>query len=201
MQQNLIKLPAEINLQKFNIAYCNLSTLVVMDQTEQVQIDDSKHCRIFIGACSCSIFIRNCVNCVFYTCCRQLRLRDITNCIFYIYSMSEVHIEYSWDLKFAPFRGGYPLHAKHLTQANLDIHQNLWYDIFDHNDQEKSKKNWSLLPKKEYSEPWFPAGVKCTVAVPLTEPGSVKRTDLAEGGVVEAYGVAQMIKDAQSETK
>jgi len=196
----LLKMPGDVDGQVFDIADCENSTLVVMDKTEQVQIDNCNNCRIFIGSCSSSIFIRNCNNCEFYTVCRQLRLREVTDSTFYIYSMAEVHIEYSNKVRFAPFNGGYPEQLKHMNDVNLDINHNLWYDIFDHNDQEKSKKNWSLLPKKEYSEPWFPAGVKCTVAVPLTEPGSVKRTDLAEGGVGEAYGVDQMIKDAQSKS-
>ena len=196
----LLKMPGDVDGQVFDIADCENSTLVVMDKTEQVQIDNCTNCRIFIGSCSSSIFIRNCINCEFYTVCRQLRLREVIDCTFYIYSMAEVHIEYTNKVRFAPFNGGYPEQSKHMHDVNLDINHNLWYDIFDHNDQEKSKKNWSLLPKKEYGEPWFPAGVTCPVAIPITEPGSVKRTDLAEGGVGEAYGVDQMIKDAQSKS-
>jgi len=103
----LIKKPGDIDGQGFDIADCVNSTLVIMDNCEQVQIDCCKNCRIFVGACASSIFIRNCENCVFYTCCRQLRLREVTNSVFYIYSMSEVHIEESNTVQFAPFCGGY----------------------------------------------------------------------------------------------
>ncbi len=99
------KNPGDIDGQMFDIADCNNSTLIVMDACEQVQIDEVKNSRIFIGACASSIFIRNCSNCVFFTSCRQLRLRDDTNSIFFIYSMSEVHIEFSNNLQFAPFLG------------------------------------------------------------------------------------------------
>ena len=204
LTEPLVKNPGDIDGQMFDIGDCENCTLVIMDTCEQVQIDQVKNCRIFIGACASSIFIRNCENCVFYTSCRQLRLREVVNSTFYIYSMSEVHIEYSNDLKFAPFNGGYPDHAKHLKSANLDPKLNLWYDIFDHNDPAKDKGNWSLLPISEYEEPWFPNGIPCDLAVPITVAGSVVRTDLAaigggsaDTGGEQAFGIKQMMEDAE----
>ena len=191
----LVKTPGVVDGQMFDIADCENSTLVVMDHTEQVQIDQVKNCRIFLGACSSSIFIRNCENCVFYTCCRQLRLREVTNSKFYIYSMAEVHIEYSNGLQFAPFNGGYPEHAAHLRSANLDVKHNLWYDIYDHNDPGKTHANWSLLPEAEYEQPWFPAGAPCEPAVPRTKPGSVKVEAPAEN--MQSFSLQQMMLDAQ----
>ena len=194
----LVKLPSSIDGQMFDIADCENSTLVVMDRTEQVQMDQLKNCRVFVGACESSMFIRNCDNCTFYTCCRQLRLREVTNCTFYIYSMAEVHIEYSNALKFAPFNGGYPEQAQHFTQAKLPVDHNLWYDIFDHNDPGKTRANWSLLPVGEYEAPWFPAG-PCEPAVPITVAGTVHREDLAEGQAGsggQAFGLDQLRADA-----
>jgi hypothetical protein len=205
LSEPLIKSPGDIDGQMFDIGDCENSTLVIMDNCEQVQIDQVKNCRIFIGACASSIFIRNCENCVFYTSCRQLRLREVVNSTFYIYSMSEVHIEYSNGLKFAPFNGGYPEHLKHLNAANLDPNHNLWYDIFDHNDPAKTHSNWSLLPVSEYEESWFPAGEPCELAVPITLAGSVHRTDTAPDGGAgaasggeQAFSMAQMIADAEA---
>eukprot|EP00604_Paraphysomonas_vestita_P002583 CAMPEP_0174818854 /NCGR_PEP_ID=MMETSP1107-20130205/1759_1 /TAXON_ID=36770 /ORGANISM="Paraphysomonas vestita, Strain GFlagA" /LENGTH=381 /DNA_ID=CAMNT_0016031341 /DNA_START=401 /DNA_END=1546 /DNA_ORIENTATION=+ len=90
--------------------------------------------------------------------------------------MSEVHIEYSTRLGFAPFNGGYPDHAKHLSVARLDPQHNLWYDVYDHNDPSKTRVNWHLIDPSTYEEPWFPAG-PCEPAVPRTLRGSVKRAD------------------------
>lgn len=194
-KEALIKPPGSIDGQMFDIADCKNSTLVVMDQTEQVQVDVLENCRVFLGACSSSIFIRNCKNCVFYTCCRQLRLREVTDCTFYIFSMAEVHIEYSNGLKFAPFNGGYPEQARHLAAAHLDVKQNLWYDIYDHNDPGKTHVNWSLLPEAEYEEPWFPAGTPCEPAIAKTQPGAVKRAD--NDANMQSFSLSQMIQDAQ----
>ena len=191
----LVRLPGSIEGQMYDISDCENSTLVVLDHSEQVQIDQCKNCRIFIAACASSIFIRNCENCVFYTACRQLRLREVTNSTFYIYSMSEVHIEFSKGLKFAPFNGGYPDHEKHLKTANLDIKSNLWYDIYDHNDSAKTRVNWSLLPEAEYEEPWFPLG-PCTPAVPRTKPGGVFNPNNTDSNM-QSFSLEQMIQDSK----
>lgn len=189
----LVKAPGSIEGQMFDIGDCSNSTLVVLDHSEQVQMDNLENCRVWISACASSIFIRNCKNCTFYVCCRQLRLRDVTDSKFYTFSMSEVHIETSSGLQFGPFNGGYPEHARHLASANLNISHNLWYDIYDHNDPSKSNANWSLIPESQYEEPWFPAGV-CEPAVPRTKPGSVARVDDAG---MQSFGMQQMRADAQ----
>jgi hypothetical protein len=194
----LIKLPGSIDGQMFDIADCSNSTLVVLDHSEQVQMDQVNNCRVFIAACASSIFIRNCENCTFYTSCRQLRLRDVVNCKFYIYSMAEVHIEFSKGLQFAPFNGGYPDHAKHMKAANLDIAHNMWYDIYDHNDPGKTRANWSLLPESEYEEPWFPLGEPCEPAVPRTKPGGVfNPNNAAPDANMQSFSLEQMKADAQ----
>ena len=190
----LVKKPGDIDGQMFDIGDCENSTLVIMDNCEQVQIDMVKNCRIFVGACASSIFIRNCENCVFYTCCRQLRLRDVISSKFYIYSMAEVHIEDSKDVQFAPFNGGYPEQSRNLSAASLDPTHNLWYDIFDHSDPAKTHANWSLIPESEYEQPWFPAG-PCDVAIPLTKQGSVARPELEGQGDMQAFSIQQMIAD------
>lgn len=69
------------------------------------------------------------------------------------------------------------------------------YDIFDHNDPEKTHVNWSLLPEAEYEEMWFPAG-PCEPAVPRTKPGTVPRPDLASESGMQSFGVQQMQADA-----
>eukprot|EP00981_Chlorochromonas_danica_P010108 scaffold3044_cov176-Ochromonas_danica.AAC.26 len=108
--------------------------------------------------------------------------------------MSEVHIEFSNTLRFAPFNGGYAEHAQHLQKANLDLARNLWYDIYDHNDPGKTHANWSLLPEDQYEAPWFPAGSPCDIAVPRTKPGSVQ-IDKEES--MQSFSVQDMVNDAR----
>ena len=191
----LIKLPGSIQGQSFDISDCENSTLIVMDETEQVQIDNVKGCKIFLGACASSIFIRNCSDCEFYTCGRQLRLREVINSKFFIYSMGEVHIEYSNNVSFAPFNGGYPEQVKHFESSKLDRNHNLWYDIYDHNDPGKTNANWKLIPESEYGSPWFPLGTPCEPVVPITKYGSVIKPVEAE--TMQSFSLQQMINDSK----
>ena len=217
--------PGSIDGQMFDIADCENSTLVVLDHCEQVQMDVLKKCRVFIGedimcipsiftsidasicaqffflwhlsgAGTSTIFIRNCVDCVFYTCCRQLRITECKDCQFYVYSTAEVHIEVCNGLAFAPFNGGYPQHAEHLQKSNLPLDHNLWYDIFDHDDPGKTRKNWSLIDPAAYEKPWFPLG-ECEPAIPLTVPGTVNKVQ--ESGM-QSFGANQFQIDAQKPT-
>ncbi|KAJ1437457.1 tubulin binding cofactor C-domain-containing protein [Ochromonadaceae sp. CCMP2298] len=196
VNESLIKLPGTIDGQGFDIADCENSTLVVLDHSEQVQVDALKNCKVWISACSSSIFIRECENCTFYTCCRQLRLRDVKNCVFYIFSQAEVHIEFSTGLQFAPFNGSYPEHLAHIKAANLDLTHNMWYDVYDHNDPGKTRANWSLLPDSLYEPLWFPS-TPCDLAVPRTAAGGVPKP-VQEGENMQSFSLQQMMADAQA---
>ena len=187
-----IKNPGDVDGQVFDMADCSNSTLIMMDRCAQSQIDEMINCKVLVGACEASIFIRDCKNCTFFVACKQLRIRDCIDCIIYCYSMSEVHIELSSGLKFAHLNSAYPEQMNHFKQCKLDPSRNYWYDIFDHSDPDKSGKNWSLLPPKEYDEPWYPAG-ECSIFV-ATKKGKLG-TALA-GQVGESFGRDTMIADA-----
>jgi protein XRP2 len=196
----VVKLPGDVDGQVFEISECEDSNLVVMDHVSQLQIDNLKGCRVFIGSCSSSIFVRDCDNCAFYLCCQQLRIRDTTDSVFYTFTPSEIHIELSKGLQFAPFNGSYPNHKKHIEQSGLDTDQtNLWYDIFDHNDPNKTHANWSLLSEDEYGEAWFPEGSPCALAVIPTKAGAViqQKGEIDGAQVGQSFGIEQMIADAQ----
>src|SRR3546814_6003176 len=64
-----------------------------------------------------------------------------------------------------------------MRSANLDPTCNLWYELFDFNDEDKTGDNWRILAKEEEAASWFPLGA-CEPAIPRTEPGSViKQSD------------------------
>jgi hypothetical protein len=111
--------------------------------------------------------------------------------------MSEVHIEFSSNVRFAPFNGGYPEQAAHLITANLDPKQNLWYDIFDHNDPLKTHANWSLIPEGEYEEAWFPVGI-CEPAVPITTVGAINSASAQSNAGMQSFGFEQLMVDAKT---
>lgn len=178
----------------FTIENVENCTMAVCDACETIHVDNVKKSKVFLAATASSTFIRDCEDCVFFTCCQQLRIRDCVRCDFYVYSSSEVHIETSSAVRFGPFRGGYPQHKEHLQSAKIDNRSNLWYDIFDHNDPLKTHANWSLVAENEYAEPWFPLG-ECMVSVEVNAVGSVDRSKESDANM-SSFGVDQLRIDA-----
>lgn len=171
-----------------------------MDNCEQVQMDNLKNCRVFLGACASSCFIRDCENCTFYTVCRQLRLRDIKNSNFYNCTMAEVHIELSKNVRFGPFNGGYPEHEKHIRAANLDTTTNRWYDIFDHNDPGKTHENWSIIPVSDYEPLWFPQGTECERCIQHTASADSSAAAAAVSNCgMQAFSFDQLVLDSAAQ--
>ena len=97
-----MKLPGSVEGQPFVIEDCEDCTIKVLDFCDQVQIDKVNRSKIFIGASSESIFIRNCEDCVFTIACKQLRTRDCKNCELYVYCKTEPIIETSSNMRFVP---------------------------------------------------------------------------------------------------
>ena len=155
--EQLSKEAGKIEGQPFDIAECEGCEIVITDHCDQVQIDQLKTCRVFLGASSESVFVRDCSDCTFYLACKQLRTRDCHNCTFYLYAKTEPIIELSDGISFAPFLGGYPEQAQHMKSANLDPSYNLWWGVFDFNDEFKTLNHWKYLDEKE-RKPWFPRG-------------------------------------------
>ena len=94
-----MKLPGSVQGQPIEISNLINCEAQVLDHCDQVQIDDVKDSKVFIGASSESIFTRNCKNCTFTIACKQFRARDCENCTFYLYCKTEPVIETSTNLK------------------------------------------------------------------------------------------------------
>lgn len=154
----MTKLPGSVSGQPFNIIDCKNCTILILDHCDQIQIDNCTNSKIFIGASSGSIFLRNCQNCKLTVACKQFRTRDCVDCNVYLYCKTEPIIESSTNLKFAPFNGAYPGHDKAMVAANLNPEQNLWYAIYDFNDESKSGVNWSYVQEEDEEEKWCPLG-------------------------------------------
>ena len=179
--EKLDKAPGSIDGQPFDMADCEGCELVVTDNCDQSQVDCLKNCKVFLGASSEAVFVRNCSDCTFYLACKQLRTRECTNCTFYLYAQTEPIIEMSTGMKFAPFLGGYPEQAAHMAKARLDPKHNLWWGLFDFNDEAKTGKNWSYIPAAERAEPWFPRGGTDQICA-ITEPGKHSSLPSQNGG-------------------
>ncbi len=79
-------------------------------------------------------------------------------------------IETSRRMKFGCFNGAYPGHEDDMKSAGLLVVEkkkegetemrlpNLWYAVYDFNDELKTGDNWSLLTNEEEDELWCPLG-------------------------------------------
>ena len=158
-----MKKPGSVQGQPFVIDNCNDCTLLVLDHCAQAQIDNVSDSKIFIGASSDSVFVRNCSNSTFTVACGQLRTRDCQNCTFNLYCKTEPVIETSSYMKFGPFNGAYPGHRGNLLDAGLEGDESIiddkWQNVFDFNDPSKTgEKNWRLLRPDEHQGLWCPLG-------------------------------------------
>eukprot|EP00434_Breviolum_minutum_P038771 symbB.v1.2.034406.t1/scaffold4435.1/size39697/1 len=110
-----------------------------------------KNCRVLIGPCRSSSFIRNCENCTFWVATKQFRVRDCINCTFYLHCHTEPVIEASKDLRIAPFHAKYPGLKKQFQDAGFDSALNFWNAVYDFTGNSKHA-NWTIPSLDECEE-------------------------------------------------
>ena len=175
----LSKSPGSIHGMPFVIDACHKCKILLIDTCEQVTIDDVTDSKIFVGASSGSIFIRNCKNSIFTIACKQFRASDCHTCTFNLFCSTEPAIEASQDLKFGSHNGAYPGHEKDMIAAGLDPAVNMWYKVYDFDDSFqglkttmdvlKTTRNWRYLRPEEQGPMWCPLGIAKT-CIPLSLP-------------------------------
>ena len=60
--------------------------------------------------------------------------------------------------RFAPFNGAYTEHIQQMKKANLPPKSNLWFGVYDFNDEMKTQKNWSIIHQSDEEQLWCPLG-------------------------------------------
>jgi len=183
--EKLTKMPGTVNGQPFDMLNLRDCEIVIADYTEQIQIDACEGCRIYIGACGASVFVRECTNCTFTMMVQQLRTRDCTNCSFSLFSQTEPVIESSTSITFGPFNGGYPGLAQHIQQAGLNVSVNKWSLVFDFNDPSKTGENHRVMSPDEAVTVWHPLGPSEN---PIADPWAVETAQMMEGA--QAVGIS-----------
>lgn len=153
----LTKLPGSVQGKPFVVSDCRRSTILILDNCECIQIDHVSDSKIFIGASSGSVFLRNCTNCTVTLACKQFRTRDCKECVVNLYCMSQPIIETSTGMQFSPFNGAYPGHINALTAAGLDVTTDKWSQVYDFNDPSNSGENWSVIGDDQVAL-WCPLG-------------------------------------------
>eukprot|EP00913_Durusdinium_trenchii_P021979 g20652.t1 len=130
---------------------CKGCSVLICDKSEEFKVDALANCRVLIGPCTSSSFIRNCENCTFWVATRQFRVRDCSNCTFYLHCHTEPVIESSKELRIAPFNAKYPGLPKQFEEAGFDATKNYWNAVYDFTGNAKSA-NWSIPPLDQCEE-------------------------------------------------
>lgn len=181
--QEIIRRSPIVGGQAFDIEHVKNCQILVLDHTEQVQIDFAEGCRIFIGACCSSVFIRNCRDCEFTVACKQLRTRDCNDIRVNLFCSSEPVVETTTNAKIFPFNGSYAGIKDHFLAANLDPGHNTWYKVFDFSkdasEAEVPQPHFSVVRKR--NPEWRVEGGEGVNANPVPL-ASDTATDAEDGG-------------------
>eukprot|EP00435_Cladocopium_sp_Y103_P040789 s216_g11.t1 len=95
----------------FHLEDCTGCTCLICDKSEEFKVDALTNCRVLIGPCRSSTFIRNCENCTFWVATKQFRVRDCSHCTFYLHCHTEPVIEASKGYLDGPERLEYELYG------------------------------------------------------------------------------------------
>lgn len=102
-------------------------------------------------------------------------------------------LDCSKRIRFAPFNGAYVGHAQDMKAANLVPENNMWSAVYDFNDENKTRDNWSYLPAKNEDSTWCPLGPAsncCARSDIGCNPSSLQGGDISNSSVVEKCKVS-----------
>ena len=154
--QVLTKKANEVNQKDVALVRLEDCTIKLYGSPLALHVNHLKGCKVFTGPVSGSIFIDNCVDCVFVVGCQQLRIHNTTKTQFYIHVTSKAIIEDCNTVKFAPYNWTYSDLEDHYKISGLDKLVNNWDDVDDFNwlASDAHSPNWSVLPQAERVSSW-----------------------------------------------
>lgn len=157
----LTKLPGSINGQQFLIENCTDCDIFLLDNCTSVQIDECTNCRIIVGPCESSLFLRNCKSSTIVCAVQQFRTRDCDDVDVYLYSATEPIIELSTKMRFACFPLSYFSLQHQMDRAGFSIWNNQWSEIYNFTPDHGT---------------WKPLSMSCHES-PLAESCKIRRND------------------------
>ncbi len=152
----LIKNADELNSQDVALARLTDCTVKLYGSPGAVHINNLKNCKVFSGPVSGSIFMDECIDCVFVMPCQQMRIHSTRDSDFYIHVTSKAIIEDCQAVQFAPYNWKYGQIEEHYKVSGLDKSRNNWNDVDDFNwlAMDTKSPNWSTLPLEKRMENW-----------------------------------------------
>ncbi|KAA0157010.1 hypothetical protein FNF29_00362 [Cafeteria roenbergensis] len=163
-----VRRPGEVRGQAFRVRNCTNCTVLILDHSEQTILERLRGCRVLVGACESSVFLRECEDCdvVLYT--KQLRTRDCKRVRIGLYSQTRPVIETSTHLSIGAARLHWFSHGAAMTAARLVPLSSRWSEVHDFTSgaQRAGAPHWSRMPLEEERTGLL------GLALPATGPGA-----------------------------
>ena len=127
------------------VADCKGGNIVLLDHTSTVSVDRCRDCRILIGPCDASVFLRDCADCTIAVAARQLRTRGCKDIALRLFCGTAPVIEKTKRLRIGCWRGGWFELERQLETCALSPFQNRWTEVHDFTPAAGGGQNWSWL--------------------------------------------------------
>ena len=162
----------EVRGQSCELSELRECTVLVLDWSAQVTLDDCHDCQVLSGPVDGSLFVRNSSKLRVTAACRQLRLRDCADCTLSLFAHSAA-IEACDRIVFGAWNGAYAGLAAHFAAAKLEPGGRNRYDrVHDFNADDDAKAaaprapRWSLQPEGRgrsgrWPTPAPPSKIRC----------------------------------------
>ncbi|KAG8459470.1 hypothetical protein KFE25_012805 [Diacronema lutheri] len=129
--ETVVRAPGSIHGQQFVISDCTDCDILLCDHVEMVTIDRCNDCRIFVGPCESSLFVRNCVGLKLVAACRQFRTRDCERLDVLMHCVSQPSIETSSAVRFGCYSFFYFALPAQFEAARLSVFNNRWSEVYN----------------------------------------------------------------------
>ena len=125
----LVKPPGSINGQQFIVEECEDCEIFLLDWSAMVTVDLCKRCRLVIGPCESSVFLRDCEELKCVIACQQLRTREVKGLDALLMTVAQPSIEETRHARFGCYNLQYEALAAQFTAAKLSPYNNRWAEL------------------------------------------------------------------------
>lgn len=163
---------------------CKDCTVLLFDDSAAVNIDACEGCRVFVGPCASSLFVRECRNCDIVCAVQQFRTRDCKDVRVNLFTQTEPIIETSSRITIGCFALAYFDLEAQFERANLSIWNNRWSEVHDFNaGAGGGGGNWKVADEG--------SGEDAAAMLRLTDEQKAEASIVEQPIVPRTYGVAR----------
>jgi hypothetical protein len=143
----------EEEIMKSDVLIRNLDGTVIQlnGSPSTLRLARLKNCKLICGPVHTSVFVDECVNCILFLCCQQLRTHSSQDLDIYLRVRSRAIIEDCNKIRFAPYSWNHPRSEELHRLAEIDVNLERFDCVDDFNwlAFATASPNWKILPEEE----------------------------------------------------